>query len=143
MVFKKLLSGKKKLLYSDLTILSESSDALVKQLWIEKMRSYFVALGYKQHLDGRPPMGDLYEWQIDEGFMRKILRDHLEPTYHTLIRCDSSISEIFKSLERRLVGSLCRRWSSNCLTTYSTLSSRMDIEFDHHSNPVYFNLMLA
>ena len=141
MVFKKLLSGKKKLRYSDLSVLAGSSDVLVKQLWIEKMRNYFVFLGYKQHLEATAN-SDSYEWRIDEGFMRKILKDHLEPNLHHFVRSDSSICEIFKSLERQLVGSLSRRWSSACLTTYTTLSSRMD-EFDHHLNPIYFNLLMA
>ena len=142
MVFKKLLSGKKKLLYSDLSILSDSSDVLVKQLWLDKIRSYFCALGYKQHLaESSPGDCDSCEWRIDEGFMRKILRDHLEPNLHQLVRSDLSICAILKSLERRF-GSFNRRWSSACLTTYTTLSSRMD-EFDHHRNPIYFNLLMA
>lgn len=140
MVFKKLLSTKKKLLYSDLTVLKCSSEA---RIWLENMRNYFIILGYKQHLiNGRNNSQKCSEeWKVDEEFMKKILKDHLHLSYHKYIADDSSVFDILKELQNRLepkIDSSLSRYSNDDYISYS----RLDHELSYHLNKIYFNILI-
>lgn len=139
MVFKKFLSTKKKLLYSDLTILNNSKDA---SIWIEQMRNYFIMIGYKEHFENKNQSTNQNEWKIDEEFMKKIMKDHLKLNYHKYLRSDLSIYEIFKELEYDLVTKplelLYKKYNPNEYHNY-IYYSRFDNEFGFNLNKIYFN----
>lgn len=143
MVFKKLLSGKKKLLYSDLTILNDSSDAIE---WFEKMKNYFIILGYKDHLEKGKKDQNTTEWKIDEKFMLKILKDHLKLGYHKYVESDLSIYNIMKNLEHQLIEKNSfhnSKLDTTYLYDYNSFYLRSDHELIYNFDKVYFNLLVA
>lgn len=143
-----MFTNKKKLLYSDLSILNNSSDTLE---WIEKMKNYFISLGYKEHFESGNESKEQRNsndknWKIDEQFMREIMRNHLNARYHKYIRSGSSIDDILKNLEFHLVGrtlaELTTSLSTKRYSHYPLDYTRGESEFNHHLNTIYYNALI-